>query len=178
MAETSTIARPYAQGIFELAKANDEFARWSGMLEAAVGVARDPTMASLTGTPLVDRGALAALFIEICGDRLDEQGRNLVRLLADNRRLGLLADIAAQFERLRESAEGVVRASLITAQPIDEAARGELAAAIGRRLGREVTLESEADEELIAGAILRAGDWVIDGSARGQLDRMATALRH
>jgi F-type H+-transporting ATPase subunit delta len=176
MAETSTIARPYAQGVFKLAQASGDLGRWSEMLEFAAAVTRDPAMASLTGTSLVDRGRLAELFTDICGDRLDEQGRNLIRLLADNRRLGLLPAIAEQYERLRNDAEGVVEATLYTAKPIDDDVRAKLAEAIGKRLSRKVELSAETDEELLGGAVLRAGDLVIDGSARGQLERMAATL--
>jgi len=177
MAEAITIARPYAEGVFALAKEHGDFDRWSEMLEAAATVASDADMKALTGTPLVDRQQLADLFIEICGERLDEQGRNLVRLLIHHRRLDLLPTIAAHYKALRNEAEGVVEVQITTARPLDDALRAKLVDGLGRRLDRkiEVTVE-DTDEQLLGGAVVRAGDLVIDGSARGQLKRMTSAL--
>lgn len=176
MAHAHIIARPYAEGIFELARDSDNLAHWSGMLDATATVARDPHMSALTGTALVDEEQLAQVFFEACGEALDDSGRNLIRLLAEKNRLGVLPAITTEYERLRRDAEGVVKAHLITAQPMDEATQDQLVEAIGRKLDRRIELTTETDEALIGGAILRAGDWVIDGSARGQLQQMAAAL--
>lgn len=178
MAEAITIARPYAVGVFALAKERGDFDHWSEMLETAATVASDPAMKTLIGTPLVDRERLADLFIEICGERLDEQGQNLVRLLIHHRRLDLLPTIAAHYKALRNEAEGVVEVRITTARPLDDTLRTKLVDGLGRRLGRTIEVTSEdTDEQLLGGAIVRAGDLVIDGSARGQLKRMTSALR-
>jgi F-type H+-transporting ATPase subunit delta len=176
MAEYSTIARPYAQGVFQLAKARNGFAKWSDMLEYATAVIRDPTMNALIGSPKMPRDRLAQLVIDICGDRFDEQGRNLVRLLAENRRLLVLPEIAAQYAALRAEAEATIHARLITAQPVAAEIQPRLEEALGKRLGRKVTLTTETDAHLLGGAIIRAGDLVIDGSVRGRLERLAATL--
>lgn len=176
MAERSTIARPYAQAIFQLAQKDGGFARWTETLELLAMVTRDSNLAPLLGSPRVSRDELAGLLIEIGGTRLDQAGQNLVRLLAEQRRLELLPEIKAQFAKLRAEAEGTLAARLITAQPVDAAACDRIAAALSKRLNRKVTLTTETDPSLLGGAVVRAGDMVIDGSVRGRLERMAADL--
>lgn len=176
MAETTTIARPYAQAVFKLAREAGDYRPWSDVLAAATTVARDPTMAALIESPRVDRGQMAELFIDVCGKHLDTGGKNLIRLLAANRRLGLLPELARQYEALRAEAEGTLEAELISAQPVDEAYERKIAAALKAKLGREVRLSCSTDDSLVGGAIIRAGDLVIDGSVRGRLEKLAAAL--
>lgn len=176
MAELSTIARPYAQGVFEVAKAAGNLQQWSDMLSVAAEASQVESVAPLLNTSLVNRTELAELFIEICGTSLDAQGKNLLRLLADNRRLGLLPQIRVQFELLRGEAEGTVQATLIAAQDVDAATQDQVAKALGQRLNRKVALSTETDPSLLGGAVIRAGDLVIDGSARGRLERLADAM--
>jgi F-type H+-transporting ATPase subunit delta len=176
MAERSTIARPYAQAIFELAQKDGDFARWSDALELLAMASQDANLAPLLGSPKIGRQQLADLLIEIAGSRLDDTGRNLVRVLADARRLVLLPEIAAQYNALRAEAEGTIDARLVTAQPVAAAARDQVAAALSKRLNRKVSLTAETDPSLLGGAIVRAGDLVIDGSVRGRLARMAATL--
>jgi F-type H+-transporting ATPase subunit delta len=176
MAELSTIARPYAQAIFQLAQASGEFSRWSDVLELLGVVAQDTNLAPLLGSPRISRQELADLVIGVAGDRLDDAGRNLVRLLAEGRRLALLPEIGTQYNQLRAVAEGTIEARLITALPVDATASDSIAAALSKRLNRKVTLTTETDASLLGGAVVRAGDLVIDGSVRGRLERMAATL--
>ena len=101
-----------------------------------------------------------------------------MRVLADNRRLGLLPDIAALFEIQRRVAEGRVQAELTTAFPASEAQQAQIIESLRRRLGREIELTCRTDAALLGGAVIRAGDLVIDGSVRGKLERLGTALSH
>lgn len=176
MAENSTIARPYAEGVFKLAKDQGSLPKWSEMLEYAAAVARDPTMNALLGSPRIPREKLAELFIDICGQNLDEHGRNLIKLLAQNRRLAVLPELTRQYNALRAEAEATVYVRLVAAQPVTAEVQEKLAAAIGRKLDRKVQLSTETDASLVGGAIIRAGDLVIDGSVRGRLERMAASL--
>jgi F-type H+-transporting ATPase subunit delta len=178
MAETTTIARPYAQAAFELAREQGTLAKWSEALALASAVATDGGIRKLIGSPRVTRGQLADLVIDICGTRLDDAARNFVRVLADNGRLGVLPQIAALFEALRAEAEGVIEADMVSAFAVDEAQKSGIAAALKARLGREVTLTCSVDPELIGGAVIRAGDLVIDGSVKGKLAKLASALNH
>ena len=176
MADKSTIARPYAKAAFEEARDRGRLGPWSAALRTAAAVVSDARVEALLGNPRVTPEELAALLIGITGPELDEQGRNFARTLADNRRLGLLPEISARFDELKGEAEGVVDVTVTSAAPLDDAQRGQLIAALERRLGRSVRLQCATDPALIGGAVLRAGDLVIDGSIRGRLERIAYDL--
>jgi F-type H+-transporting ATPase subunit delta len=177
MTELSTLARPYAQAVFQLARDRDELATWSQRLQLLATIAVDPQTRALLDDPRLARARLEGLFIDVAGETLDVMGRNLVRVLSENSRLGLLAEIAAQYEILKAEAENTVQAELVAAQPVSEAKQAQLREALKKRLGREVELQCSIDERLIGGAVIRAGDLVIDGSALGRLERLATTLR-
>lgn len=176
MAETTTVARPYAEAAFEVAQGQGRLADWSGTLERAAQVAAHPDMLRLLDNPRVSREQVESVFLEACGDAVDAQAANLVRVLAENRRLALLPEVARLFEKARAEAERTVEAEVVSAQPLDDAARQHLAEALKKRLGREVTLRCEVDESLLGGAVVRAGDLVIDGSAATRLERLRGEL--
>jgi F-type H+-transporting ATPase subunit delta len=178
MAEILTIARPYAQAAFQFADSHQLLKEWSDMLELLAVVAADPEMAALIENPRMTETQLAELFISIGADRLDDSCHNFIRLLAENRRLKLLPEIAALFEIQRRDAERTIRAELITAFPASEAQQATVTAALKQRLGREIELICKTDASLIGGAIIRAGDLVIDGSVRGKLERLGNSLSH
>jgi F-type H+-transporting ATPase subunit delta len=176
MADKSTIARPYAKAAFEEARDRGRLGPWSEALRTAAAVTGDPRVEALLGNPRVTPEELAALVIGIAGPQLDEEGHNFVRTLADNRRLALLPEISARFDELKGEAEGVIDVTVTSAAPLDNSQQSKLATALGRRLGRSVRLQCATDPALIGGAVLRAGDLVIDGSLRGRLERIAYEL--
>jgi F-type H+-transporting ATPase subunit delta len=178
MAEILTIARPYAHAAFLFADSHQALKEWSGMLEFLAVVAADPEMTELIENPRLTETQIAELFIGIGADRLDENCHNFIRLLAENRRLKLLPEIAALFEIQRRDAEKSIRAELITAFPVTAAQQAAVTAALKQRLGREIELECISDATLLGGAIIRAGDLVIDGSVRGKLERLGNSLSH
>ncbi len=176
MAELSIIARPYAKAVFELAKASGDYSRWSQALEFLAAVAMDPDMGALFNNPRVSRRELAVVITEICSERLDENARNLVRLLAQNQRLHALPSIAEQYEHLRAEAERTIQAELESALPVTESQQQRIAEALSERMGRRVELAVRINESLLGGAVVRAGDLVIDGSVRARLEKLATAI--
>ena len=176
MAQSITIARPYAEAAFALARDADALAAWDDGLDLAARVVADERVDQVLRSPRVDHERKAALILEVCGEALDLQQRNLIRLLTQRHRVLLLPEIARQFRALRADHERTLEARLISAQPVTDAARDRLADALSRQLDRTVTLETEIDETLIGGAIVRAGDLVIDGSVRGRLTRLTGAL--
>ena len=176
MADRATVARPYARAAFAHARDAKDFASWSRLLGAAATAAVDPRVSRLIGHPLVTGRQLVELLAEASGGAGGAEGRNFLRTLAANRRLALLPEISAQFEALRAEIENVVDVELIAAREIEAPQQQRLAAALKRRLGREVRMHTRIDESLIGGAIVRAGDLVIDGSLKGRLDRLDSAL--
>jgi F-type H+-transporting ATPase subunit delta len=176
MAEKTTIARPYAQAIFELAQSHKALPRWSEMLQLAATVAADERVAALLDNPNLDKARVVKLFLDICGDRLTAEAQNLIRLLMENGRMDVLTEIAGHYEVYRAEAERTVEARVISAFPLDEVQQKQIVASLKKRLGREVTLSCSTDKNLLGGAIIRAGDLVIDGSTTGQLAKLQVAL--
>ncbi|HEU4623604.1 MAG TPA: F0F1 ATP synthase subunit delta [Steroidobacteraceae bacterium] len=176
MADKSTIARPYARAAFEEAKRTGRLADWSQALQVAAAVVQDERVEDLLDNPKVTPGQLAQLIEDIAGPRLDELGRNFVQMLADNHRLAYLPEISEIFEELKDEEEGIVDVTVTSAAPLDEQQRNTLSEALARKLQRRVRLHCDIDPKLIGGAVLRAGDLVIDGSLRTRLDRIAYEL--
>jgi F-type H+-transporting ATPase subunit delta len=178
MSELITLARPYASAAFELANEQKQYDHWSEMLAFMAAVAHDGTMRAVLDSPRLGEEQAAELFISVCAKRIDDQGRNFIRLLAENRRLTLLPEIAALFEFMRREAEGKIDAEVVSAKEISKEQIAAIAKALKARLGREVNLTARTDESLLGGAVIRAGDLVIDGSIRGSLNRLSTVLSH
>ena len=176
MAELSNIARPYAEAVFELARAGDDLAGWGDQLDLLGMIAADDGVAALVTNPHVSAEQLQELILGVAGDRLSSEGSNLVRLLVRNGRINALPDIASAYAARRADAESVIEASMTTATEIDARQQEQFAAALKEKLGRNIKLDFEVDEELIGGAVIRAGDWVVDGSVKAQLEQLVGAL--
>ncbi len=176
MAEKSTIARPYAEAVFETAQASGELKQWSALLQAAALITADADMQNIIGNTSVNKEQLAQLIIDVAADVMTDQGRNLIRLLSENRRLNVVAEICEQFETLKAEAEKTVEAEIVSAQEVSAAQQTLIADKLKARLGREVTLKCTVDESLMGGAIIKAGDMVIDGSVSGQLNKLSVEL--
>ena len=175
MSEQATLARPYARAVFELAREGGDFAAWSEALAALSEAVAAPEVAALIGHPALTRAQLGEAFAEALKGA-SAPVRNLVRLLAENGRLRLLPAIRDGYEALRAEAEGRVDVRVTTAVEADEAIRGALAEAIARRLARKVNVSWSVDASLLGGALIRAGDTVIDGSVVGELERLRQAV--
>ena len=178
MAEKSTVARPYALAAFELAQEKNELAKWSEMLQFAALVASDDTMQQYSGNPRVSRDTLSKLFMSVCEGQLNDTGTNFIKVLIENRRLDVLPEIAMLYEQHRAEAERTIEAEVISAFPLSDAQQSLLDDKLKQRLGRSVNLIAKVDPNLLGGAIVRAGDLVIDGSVSGQVDKLAQSLMH
>ena len=178
MADRATIARPYARAAFAHAQASKDLGSWSKLLGAAAIAAADPRVARLIGNPHVTGDELVDLLGGLSKQAAGEAGKNFLRALAANRRLALLPLIAAHFEKLRAEVEGVVDVEVVAAREIAAPQQKKLEAALAKRLGREVRMHTRIDDSLIGGAIVRAGDLVIDGSLKGRLERLGSALQN
>jgi F-type H+-transporting ATPase subunit delta len=176
MSELSTAARPYAKAVFEMAQAENDLGGWSETLSLLSAVASDEAMRKTIDVPASSRQSKSDLLIKVCGDKLTDKAKNLVRLMADNERLSLLADVSNQFESLKAESEGTVEAVVRTAMNLDDSQQNRIAEALGKRLNRKVNVVCVVDESLLGGAIIQANDLVIDGSIKGKLDKLGQAL--
>ena len=180
MSQALTLARPYARAAFSLAREHGALAAWSGALAFAARVAADPRVAGLLGDPRLSDAEAVTLLSPPAGQdgASNDAFARFLALLADNRRLALLPEIAGLYDELRLEAERIVRAKVTSATPLPDAELATLREALRKRFGREVELESAVDASLIGGAVIDAGDVVIDGSLRGKLDRLQATLAH
>lgn len=178
MAEKMTVARPYAKAVFEIASEQAALPAWSEFLGVAAHAVADPEFHALLDNPRVPRSRLVGLLVDLCGERAGPMARNLVGLLVENGRLAYLPEIALEFERLRAAAENVVEVHVESAVALTDEQRQSIATAMSRRLGKDIRLLCDVDASLLGGAIIRAGDLVIDGSLRGRLERLATSVTH
>ncbi|MCC6211987.1 MAG: F0F1 ATP synthase subunit delta [Burkholderiales bacterium] len=177
MAEPSTIARPYAEAAFRLADAQGKLAEWSVTLANLAAVAADERVRAAIGDPAFPAPKIAGLFIGILAGKLSGEAENFVRVLAENGRLDVLAEIRTQFEVLKNQREGTVEAEITTAFEMDPAQVADLVARLEKSTGRKVKAHVSVDKALIGGVKIAIGDKVIDGSARAQLSALETALK-
>ena len=179
MPSQSNVAAPYARALFELALERGALSDWDNRIQLLQAVTNHPDMADLTHDPRISARQLSSLIIDICsecGNRLDQEGENLVRLLAKNNRINAIDDIAQAYAMRKAQAEKVVVAQMTTAASLDESRRRQFAEVLQSKLGRTVKLEFDVDETLIGGAVIRAGDRVIDGSVKAQLEQLGGVL--
>jgi F-type H+-transporting ATPase subunit delta len=182
MADSSTVARPYAKALFDLARAERKLPEWSAALGAAAAVLSDAGAKRALANPGFDDGARAALVGSVAsaikgGELLTSgAGKNFLQLLSENGRLTALPEIAAQFDALKADEENKVKVTVTAATAVDGALAEQIKKALERKLGRVVELSLAVDASLIGGAIIQADDMVIDGSVRARLERLTEKL--
>jgi F-type H+-transporting ATPase subunit delta len=177
MAELATLARPYANAVFATARDEGNLERWSRMLGFLAAAVREPEVRRLIDSPDVSDEQKAFRLADVCGDELNDKARKLVQVLARNKRLGLIDEILEQFEQKRAQDEQTLDVEVVTAYPLSDDQAARLKQALGEKYAKEVNLSSVVNEDLIGGAIIRAGDTVIDGSVRGRLNKLAESLQ-
>jgi F-type H+-transporting ATPase subunit delta len=176
MAEELTVARPYAEAAFDLARETGALDKWAQMLAFTAKVMEDPQMAAVVANPKFTDTQVEALFLGVCEGKLDDAGQNFVRVLQRNGRLPLLPAIRSLFDELKADQEGKVEARVTSAFPLTDAQLKELVAALEAKFKRKVQPIVVEDRELIGGVKVEVGDVVIDASVRAQLQKMAVAL--
>ena len=177
MAEAITIARPYAGAIFRLAKENNALVAWSDMLSFAAMVASDAQMKAYIDDPKVAAGDLESAFLAVCGNKLNVQGTNLVKLLAEYGRMSILPNVASAFEALRAEDEGVLEAEITAATELSDTEVKTLVDKLQARFGKKIEASVKVAPEIIGGIKIIVGDTVIDASVRGQLQDLAYTLK-
>ena len=177
MAELTTIARPYAEAAFALAREGNVLSSWSAMLRYASAVVADPAMARALDNPKFTAGDKESLILSVCGDKLDAMGRRFVKVLVEADRVAVLPQVAALFDDLKNDAEGVAMARIDSAFPLSDAQVAELKGALEKRFGKKIEATVNVDPELVGGARITVGDTVIDASVQAQLQSMANQLR-
>jgi F-type H+-transporting ATPase subunit delta len=176
MAELTTIARPYAEAVFRLAKQGNALTAWSDALDLIAGVYQDAQMQAAMANPKVTPADIEKLLLSICGERVDATARNLIQLLVHNRRLSVLPEIRELFEKLKLEDEGKLDAKISSAFPMEDAQRHQVVELLSSRFKRKINATVTVDPDLIGGIKVEVGDKVWDASVRGRLQSMAATL--
>ncbi|HEY9118494.1 MAG TPA: F0F1 ATP synthase subunit delta [Marinobacter sp.] len=176
MAQLRTLARPYAKAAFSAAQDQKQLAEWSGVLTVAGQITANEVIRQLLASPGVEERKKAEMILECVEDNVTESVRNFFLVLADNRRLILLPEIAALFNTYRADFERTVDIEVTSAYELTDEQQQKLAQALSSKLERQVSLAASMDKSLIGGVIIRTGDMVIDASVRGKLTKLADAL--
>ena len=173
MAELATMARPYAHAAFDVAKRDNDLGAWSKALAYLTVAASDGAVRSMLESPDMEAPVKAQKLIDVCGDSLDDRSKRFVQVLANNKRLPLIGEIAEQFEELKAAEEQQIDVEVVSAMPLTDKQQSTLAAALKKKFERAVNMTHSVDKSLIGGAVIRAGDTVIDGSLSGKLKKLA-----
>ena len=176
MAELTTLARPYAKAAFEAARESNDLRQWLEVLGLANAVSQQANVQELIFSPALSWQQKAETFVGLIGDSVPKQLVNFISLLAENRRLSLLPEIYLLFDLYKAELEKTVEVDVQTAYPLKPDLEKVLAETLAKKLNREVSLHASVDKSLLGGALIRAGDTVIDGSVRGRLAKLAEAM--
>lgn len=176
MADNASIARPYSKAVFDLATENNSLDDWSVVLQTLANIAEDKTFSEVVSSPQVKAEEIEKLINSVLGDKLPDGGENFIKLLIQNGRLGVLPELQEQYAILVLQSRKSVEAEVFTARPLSAAQKTKLVEALKNRLGVSVSISETVDETLIGGAVIKAGDLVIDGSAKGRVEKLAIAL--
>lgn len=176
MANVTTLARPYAKAAFQFALETASLPLWSDMIALLSEVAGQEKMQKVLASPALSAEQQAQIFIDVCGEALNDSCQSLVKVLAKNKRLKLLPEISQLFEILKADAEKRVDVEISSAVSIDSDLEQQLADALRKKLNRDVRISVAIDKNLIGGVVIRAGDTVIDNSLRGRLTKLAEAM--
>jgi F-type H+-transporting ATPase subunit delta len=176
MIEPRTLARPYARAAFEFARGSEALNEWQAALDQLGAVAASEKVTAALKSPAMTAEQRVAVLTGLFSEQLPQAVVNFVRIMAENGRLSLLGEVAELFQELKQSLESAVSVDVISAFDVSDAEASALSDALNKQLERAVTMTYHTDPTLIGGAVIRAGDLVIDGSVRGRLEKLAGAL--
>ena len=177
MAELTTLARPYAKAAFEFATAAGNLQFWYDALEVSSAVAEQPQVKEVLGAPNLSAEQKASIFLDVCGDQLDEKQKNFIRVLASNKRLELLPTVLQQFAAMKATQEKTIDVEVTAAYELSVDLINKLTQTLSTKLNRKVTIQGAVDTSLMGGAVIQMGDLVIDGSVRGRLAKLAERMK-
>ena len=178
MSESVTIARPYAQAVFRLARESQALTAWSDRLQRLALIAQDAEMAKVVGNPKFSAGQVADLFVSLSGEPDSQELASFIGVLAENERLDVLMQIQEIYEQLKGEDEGVKDALVTSAYPLDDVQLKNLMSQLETHFGSKLQPRVELDVALIGGVKVAVGDQILDASVRGKLEAMSTALKN
>ncbi len=176
-AELTTIARPYARAAFSHALDHEGgLGTWSRMLGLLAAAVAEPVVQDALDNPLLTTESEMDLLFQLMGDDLNQDGKNFVGVLAEYNRLALIPTISETFELLKSNHEKTMEVQVTSAYEVSDSEQAALSGALNKMLQREINLETEVDQSLIGGVIVKTEDTVIDDSVKGRLEKLSHAL--
>jgi len=175
MAELATIARPYAEALFRVAKSGN-LAAWSDLVSEMAAVAALPDVKSFASNPKLTDSQVTETFLSLLKSNVSPEAKNFVAMLAENGRLTLLPEIGTQFHALKNASEGAADAEITSAFEMTDAQVKDLVATLEKKFGRKLNPTVKVDNTLIGGVRVAVGDEVLDTSVRAKLQQMHVAL--
>ena len=176
MADNATIARPYAKAVFDYAQESNSFDEWTTVLDQLAAISAEESFNVVANDPRVEDSKITQLLVDLTKDVLPNGGTNFITLLVQNERLDSLVDVKQQYAELVAKAKAIVTAQVTTAIALTQDQKSSLISALEKRLDQKVVLEETVNADLIGGAIVKTGDLVIDGTAKGRIEKLTTAL--
>lgn len=176
MSALTTLARPYAKAAFQLAEKESSLRKWDGMLALAAGIVGDERVAAVIDSPHISPSQARDLVFEAGGDQFDGGFGDFLTVLSENGRLPLLNEIAAMYSKLRQAAEKRLEVRVVSAVALEADQEARLREALSKRFDADIELNNEIDRSVIGGAVIYAGDQVIDGSLLGRLKKLEQSL--
>lgn len=177
MAEISTIARPYAQAIFDLAKEQKRLNDWSGILKLLAQLVEDEHVKTIVQDAKINDSEKEAMILKICKGNLSAEGENLVKLLVENKRLLVIPFISESFETFKADEEGTLVANIVVAAKISKEETNEIVKKLEKKFSKKIEANIEIDKEILGGSVITVGDTVIDASVKGQLESLAFSMK-
>lgn len=177
MAELATLARPYSNAVFEVAKEEGRLDLWSRSLAVLVRTLQEPEVEPFIASPIHSPAKKAITLTDILGDQLSESTRRFVHVLAENRRLELLPEIQQGFEERLEEEQQTLTVEITTAVDLSDDEKKRFTTTLQDRFQRDISLATEVDPDVLGGALIRAGDTVLDGTVRGKLEKLRNQMQ-
>jgi F-type H+-transporting ATPase subunit delta len=176
MAELTSLARPYAEAVFELAVEADNIDQWSANLNLLAAIAKEPVMADVISNPKVDKTTLTKIWLDICEGQLSETGKNLLKMIIENKRLAIIPSLLTQYQHLKAQHQGYITVEIASPYPLHDAQIENIKDVLQQRFGKTVEIDQTIDKTLLGGWLIRTGDQIIDMSIKGRFQQLATEL--
>ncbi len=177
MEELATLARPYANAVFDLAIEANNFETWSNHLNFLATLVEDPTMAEVIANPQVDKKTLIQILLNISESYLSNDAKNLLKIIVDNNRLPVIPSLVLQYEALRRQYQGYIKVDIASPYPLNPEQQEEIETALQKRFGKAVDISNRIDKSLLGGCLIRTANEVIDISIKGYLQQLTAELR-
>lgn len=176
MSEKITVARPYAKAIFLIAKKDNSYKEWGDFLLILKKIVSNLRVVSYLKNPMLGSLEKYNFILNICGDFLDKNAENFVKVISNNDRLLYLGDICDLYEIYKEQEQNILRVSVVSAVALKDDSKKKFFLYLSKKFNKNVSIQFFVEKKLIGGAIIKSKDKVIDGTVKGSILRLTKTL--